>query len=1069
MLFRNKIIYKITLVLSIFAFVCVSFADYNWQNPAVTAVNREIMRATFTPFASQSDASLDGTKSDRRISLNGKWKFNLVEKPSQRPLDFFKEGFDASKWAEINVPSCWVLEGYGIPIYTNIVYPFPKNPPFIDENGVNGNPVGSYIKSFEIPEDWNGNEVFVHFAGVDSAFYVWVNGKPVGYSEDNRLPAEFNITRFLKKGKNTIAAQVFRWCDGSYFEDQDGWRMAGIYRDVYLYTTPKVRIADFFARSELADDFKSADLKVSVTLKNYDDSKYTTSKIKATLVDNCGKEIASREFETGYLEGNGAEKVFDISMPVTNPLLWSHEVPNLYSLYITHSDNGKTLESVMCKTGFRKVEVRGYELLLNGKVLKVKGVNRVEHDPVYGKTVRKKFTEKDVRLMKECNINCVRTAHFPHETNFYDLCDEYGLLVIDEANVESHAMGTYMGHGEGSLADKAEWKNQVVERISRMIARDKNHPSVIMWSLGNEAGNGENFVAMHKAAHVLDSTRPTHYHFQDGPVSCDVLGGGVAGKRGSRYETLEELQEQIDWNKDPRPYIINEYAHAMGNAIGNLEEYVAMFENNERFTGACIWDWVDQGLKKIGPDGKPFWAYGGDFGDTPNDGNFCFNGIIFADRTYSAKFDTVKYSYQYFDFEFLDETSGFLIIKNKYMFLNADNFEFEWEIKSEGKTLKKGSFVCDISAQKNGTVKIKAFDEIDLPHSPDLLFTIRAKTRADQPWAEAGFVVASKQFEISKWNFEIPEVNNASNFKVSQNSNEILITGKNVSAKIDKNTGELRDYTVNGKGVIKSMTFSPARASIDNDRLFREVAKSLCDLNVKVLSVVTDVKNGIPTFTIEKEFSQVIVSVKDFENGDDGALIKLDKPKIVKTPYSFFVSEMLTFLEDGSILVKSHITPNNVTFDIPRLGYDLLTFAGFENVKWYGRAFDSYADRKNNAFIDLYSRTVDELFVNYPYPQANGNIADTRWASLYNKNGAKFTVYANQALNVSVSHYSTKNLNDALHPYDLKKMSETLMYVDCVHAPIGNGSCGPSVPLKKYKIKNKPHSFEFVIDPINVK
>ncbi len=738
----------------------------------------------------------------------------------------------------------------------------------------------------------------------------------------------------------------------------------------------------------------------------------------------------------------------------------------MYGLTVTHFDGDKTLESVFARTAFRKIEAKGYKLLLNGKVIKIKGVNRVEHDPVSGKTIREKFTEQDARLMKECNINCVRTAHFPQETKFYDYCDEYGILVIDEANVESHAMGTYMGHGKGSLADKPEWRNTVVERMTRMIARDKNHPSVVMWSLGNEAGNGENFVAMHKAARLMDSTRLTHYHFQDGPVSCDVLGGGVAGKRGSRYETFAEIQEQIDWNKDPRPYTINEYAHAMGNAIGNLEEYVAMFENNERFTGACIWDWVDQGLEKVGLDGKKFWAYGGDFGDTPNDGNFCFNGIIFADRTYSSKFDIVKYAYQNFDFEFLDASSGVLIVKNKHFFTNANAFEFEWELKSLGKTIAKGDFTCDISASENGTVIIKELADLDIPKFNDLHFGIRVKTRADSAWAKAGFVVASKQIELNKYNYAIPSAREAKgNFSINENSDKFQIKGENVSASIDKKTGELRDYSVNGKGVLKSLNFSPARASIDNDRLFREIAKSLCDLNVKVKSLKVEMQNASPVVLIEKEYSQIITSVKDFENGDDGALIKLAKPKIIKTPYSFIVNERIAFRNDGSLLVRSKIEPKGVTFDIPRLGYDLLTFEGFENFKWYGRGpFDTYADRKNSAFIDLYSGTVDEQFVNYPYPQANGNKADTRWAKLSNKNGVSFKVCSTIPLNVSVSHYTTKNLNDALHPYELKKIPETLMYVDCAHAPIGNGSCGPAVPLKKYKVRNEAVEFEFLID-----
>ena len=664
--------------------VSLQAAPNDWENVKVTGINKEAPHATLMPFSSVKEASIDRSSSPFYKSLNGVWKFNWVRTPEERPMDFYKQDFDDSDWSDIPVPSSWQMKGFGQPIYTNIKYPHDRNPPFIQ--GDNGNSVGSYRRSFRFSgKSWKEREVFIHFGGVDSCFYLWVNGEKVGYSQSSRTPAEFNITGYLKDGENQLAVQVFRWCDGSYLEDQDGWRMSGLYRDVYLYSVPKTHIRDFFLTSELNEDFSSAQFNAEVKLRNYADFDLAVQYVELILADVEGAVVSRKKQFAGFISSND-EMTMNVSMQVEAPALWSHENPNLYNVYLVqHGIGGRVLEVVTSRFGFRKVEVKGLELFLNGKSIIVKGVNRVEHDALEGKHVRREMAELDVKLYKRHNINTVRTSHYPHDEYFYDLCDEYGILVIDEANVESHGMG----YDEDTLAIRPEWKDQHVERARLMLERDKNHPSVVIWSHGNEAGTGENITAMDDFVHARDKTRPTHYHFSYGPKNCDILGGGRLGKASNRYPSVDLLEQQAAYQveTDKRPFMINEYAHAMGNAVGNLQEYVDLFNKYPSLVGGCIWDWVDQGLIKDGPDGKPFWAYGGDFGDKPNDGNFCLNGLVFPDRSVNSKTLETKKAYQDFSFSVKD---GKVDIFNAYYFIDSSPFYFTWELRRDGKRIKDG-------------------------------------------------------------------------------------------------------------------------------------------------------------------------------------------------------------------------------------------------------------------------------------------------------------------------------------------------------------------------------------------
>ena len=643
-------------------------ADRDWENVDVTSFNKEPPHATLMPFASIEQASLKKQDSPYFHSLNGEWKFNWVKLPGERPVDFFKTTYDDTGWADIDVPSNWQMKGFGLPIYTNAPYPFVDEgrPTYPTVSGSsNGNPVGSYRRSFKLPENWGVRQVFIHFDGVSSAFYIWVNGEKVGYSQGSRTPAEFNLTPYLVPGENQLAVQVYRWSDGSYLEDQDGWRMSGIYRDVYLYSTPPLHMRDFFITTQLDEHYRDAVLNAEVALRNYSDQFHPQGSLEMVLENAAGEAIGRVSRNTDTIDAD-TEKTVNLSMPVINPLKWSHEHPSLYSVYLQLKDGqGVVTEVLTSEFGFRQLEIVGSELLLNGKPVMFKGVNRVEHDPRTGKYVSPEVALKDVLLMKRHNINSVRTAHYPHDPYFYELADRYGLLILDEANVESHGMG----YRDYTLAKDPAWEAQHVERARNMVERDKNHPSVVMWSHGNETGNGANIAAMDDYCHQRDPTRPTHYHFMDEPRSSDILGGGTPGFEHKRYMSLEQLVAMATYKGDDRPVVHNEYAHAMGNAIGNLAEYVEIYEKYPKLIGGHIWDWVDQGLVMrrvdyqqyavVAPDGSLddtdiFMGYGGVLGDKPNSGNFCMNGIVFADRSLNGKIQEVKKAYQDIAFKAVD-------------------------------------------------------------------------------------------------------------------------------------------------------------------------------------------------------------------------------------------------------------------------------------------------------------------------------------------------------------------------------------------------------------------------------
>ena len=775
------------------------------KNPKIFNVNRVEPHTYYIPFANSENAlSQKNDESPFYKSLNGTWKFNWVKNPSDRPVDFYKPDYDVSKWDDIKVPANWELSGYGIPIYVNQPYEWTKepNPPRVPHDY---NPVGSYRQNFTIPKDWKNRQVFIHFGAVKSAFYIWINGKNVGFSEGSKTPAEWNITKYLKKGDNTVALQIFRWSAGSYLECQDFWRISGIERDVFLYSTPNIAISDFFAKTNLTNDYKDALFNLVVFIKQYSATIPPNLMVEYEIIDFSGITITSDKEDVSF---SGKDKTkLTFNKLITNPEKWTAETPNLYTLLISLKSGDKTLETVKHKIGFRTSEIKNGQLLVNGVPVLLKGLNRHEHDPVTGHVISKELMLKDIALMKQNNINTIRTSHYPDDPYWYELCDKYGLYVIDEANIESHGMG----YGARSLAKDTTWMDAHLDRVKSMVERDKNHPSVIIWSMGNEAGDGVNFSVCYKWIHEHDSTRPVHYE--------RALLGPNTDIYCPMYASIGYI-ERYGQKPQERPLIMCEYAHAMGNSTGNLQDYWDVIEKYDQLQGGSIWDWVDQGLLKTDSTGTDYFAYGGDFGpdDVPSDGNFCINGIVSPDREAHPALAEVKKVYQYVKFN--PAMNGFGVeIKNMYDFISLKNFTIIWEIKADGKTLKTGELKNpDIAPKQTKTIMV-------LPHEfrktdgIEYFINLSAITNFETGLIPKGFEIASGQIAIpSNRKTELFLTDNFSVLKIAENENLMEIIANNFRVSFDKNFGQIIFYKFYDNELIKTGPVPNFwRAPTDND------------------------------------------------------------------------------------------------------------------------------------------------------------------------------------------------------------------------------------------------------------
>ncbi len=1016
----------------------------DWENTAVNGINRELPHATFLSCPDELSAIQDIYEfSINYKNLDGYWKFKWVEKPADTPKNFYDPFFMAFDWDDIAVPGDWQMYGYDYPIYSNIIYPFPMNQPQMPDDY---NPVGCYKTDFLVPAEWQNYQIYLHFGAVNSAMYVWVNGNRVGYSEDSKLPAEFNITPFIKTGSNHLAVQVFRWCDGSYLEDQDFWRLSGIERSVYITAVPPVRIFDFYAKSSLDNSYKHGRFSVNVQVKNHLPDLQKNYSLRANIYKEDYVPVFSH-LKKFTISGNGST-----SLTFTNELKnvekWSAEKPNLYILtLLLYSDQDSLLEATSCKIGFRTVEIKNAQLLVNGKPVMLKGVNRHEHDPETGHVISLESMRQDIQLMKQFNINAVRTSHYPNDPRWYKLCDQYGLYVIDEANVEAHG---YADQGDHNLAHNPDYQKPILERVQRMVERDKNHPSIIIWSLGNEAGDGPNFNAAYQWLKQRDPDRPVQYEPAGENEHTDIICPMYA-KVGTK-SWGKNLQQYFDSGLD-RPLILCEYAHSMGNSTGNLKDYWDFIYAHKSFQGGFIWDWVDQGFAKLTRQGQLYWAYGGDYEPegVHNDGNFCINGLVFPNRSPHPALWEVKKQYQNINFKRADQRRLLFTVTNRFQFTNLNEFHIIWDLMANGKIVKTGE-LKRLHLKPGETQVINLDKKIRLNNGAENILTFHAVTTQASPLIAVGHEIAAEQFQLT------PPVNNYTNgsrqipdIQLREAADSLIITGNNFRVIFDRQKASFISWQVDGIELVKQ---GPAtnfwRAPTDNDygNNMPQRCKIWRNAGQQVVMNALTIQQKIPS-EIKLDFYQTLTSI------------------------AFKQTLTYTVWGNGEILVENRLTQGSMALlDLPRFGMTMIMPPEFNWLQWYGRGpHENYWDRNDGAFVDLYSGYVADQYVPYIRPQENGYKTDVRWFSLTNQQGRGFKVTGQPLLCFSALHNLIEDFDDGdkkqqRHTIDIKKRDLVALNIDYKQTGVGGDDSWGALPLPHYTLRPRNYFYSFLLSPV---
>ncbi|HYQ56662.1 MAG TPA: glycoside hydrolase family 2 TIM barrel-domain containing protein [Draconibacterium sp.] len=1053
------------IILVFILFTSTLFAQNNiWEDPTYIGRNKLPARATSYSYASADDALEGNRDNSRMISLNGTWKFNFVERSEDRPVDFYKQ--DVSGWNDIDVPSNWEMQGYGQPIYRNSGYTFGDvdnrfavNPPFITRD----NPVGSYARTFTIPEDWSDKKIILHFGGVSSAMYVYVNEKQVGYSQDSRLPAEFDITEFVKSGENKLAVQVFRWSDGSYLEDQDHWRMSGIHREVMLLAQPKVAIEDFFVRTRLAANYQDALLQIRPTVTRgatIDTEGWT---LEAELYSPNNNTIFEKPLTTNV------NSILNERYPhrdnvyfglmeekITSPELWSAEKPSLYTLVLSLKDaEGNIVEARSAKIGFREVETKNGQLYVNGKSIKLYGVNRHDHDHERGKSVTREDMENDVLLMKRFNFNAVRTSHYPNDPYFYDMCDKYGLYVIDEANIESHGLGGY-------FTNQSEWHMAFLGRVVRMVERDKNHPSIISWSLGNESGTGPNHAAASGWVKNFDPTRFVHYEGAQGsPEHVDYIAYGTPeyqnlGRTANptdpdyvdvisrMYPSLEDLEKLARSPYISRPIMECEYAHAMGNSLGNFQEYWDLMHSYPNLIGGFIWDWIDQGILKTDANGNESFAYGGDFGDQPNDNNFCMNGIIASNRTPKPQTWEAKYVMQRLQFTPVNLEKGLVRMLSRFNFTNLAEYDVSWTLSEDATEIQSGKLAdLNLNPGESKVVEIP-FKEFSTKANAEYWLRISVQLKEDKNWAKAGHELAKQQFRLPIETAEsIKKQTKLANPVFSETDELIVVTSKDFKAEISKTSGLIVSYTNNGEQLIKS-ALEPYfwRPLTDNDERGWRAQQ--------LLSVWENLPENLTLNSLDADASTLSVHTN-----------LIYQNLALKLAY--------TFENDGTVGVDFDLSiPENMPEPI-RIGMTMGVSTNLQQMSFYGKGpFENYSDRNRAAEIDIYAATVDDFYYNYTKPQESSNHSEVRWLALTNNRNSGLMVVGGTPLQTSVWPYIAENIREAQHPTELEKADRVTVNISHKMAGIGGNDSWTinARPIDKYRLLDKTYNYKFKLVPV---
>ena len=1020
----------------------------DWENQQVVARHKEPGHVTRIPYADERTAmARDRTALCRALTaspyvklLNGDWRFRWAPNPDAAPQEFFRPDYAEQDWGTIRVPSNWQMEGFGTPMYTNVQYPFSID----DLPGVphDDNPVGCYRTTFDLPDDWRDRQVYIVFEGVDSAFYLWINGQVVGYSQGSRLPAEFNITSYLEPGENLLAVRVYRWSDGSYLEDQDHWRLSGIYRDVYLLALPPLHIRDYCVRTMLNDDYKDATLQLQVAIENAAASSQTAHDLQVKLVDAEGESVFAPL--TVPVAGDEGESALNLEQRIAAPAKWSAEKPCLYTLLLAlRGPSGEVLQIESCKVGFRRVEVIDEQLHVNGVPILIKGVNRHDHDPVHGKAVPLEMMIQDAVLMKRHNINAVRTSHYPNDPRWLDLCDRYGLYVFDEANVESHGVWD-------RLAKDPTWKHAFMERAMRMVERDKNHPSVIVWSLGNESGYGPNHDAMAHWIHRHDPTRLVYYNPAKNAPIVDILSQEM-------YPMVDRLVELGTEEGETRPVIVCEYAHSMGNGPGNLKEYWDVMDAHKRLQGGFVWDWIDQGIRQVTADGQVWYAYGGDFGDEPNDGSFCINGMLFPNRTPQPGLIEYKKVIQPVKIEPIDLADGVVKITNRYQFSDMSGLDISWTLSRDGTTAQEGQLAgLNLAPGKSQEVTIPYRQPVLEPGSEywlELRFTLKEKTL----WAEAGHVVAWEQFPLP---FEGAPVqatptNEMPAIDLKRSESETILHGSDFVLAFSHEAGTITSLRYEGQELVEGgPRLNIWRAPTENDAGHGE-QHAEARWREAGLDRLSHQVRGI---TVEQPRPQIArIVVRSFVCAPD-------------RDAGFDCTYTYTIYGSGDIIIETHVIPGEGLPFLPRIGLQMTLPSALNTFTWYGRGpHESYVDRKEGAPVGLYRGSVDEQYVPYVVPQENGNKTDVRWVALTDETGlGLLAVGRRPLLEVSAHHYTTQDLAEAKHTCELVRRPEITLNLDHRQSGLGSESCGPGT-LPQYLIQPEETRFVVRLRPLSAR
>ncbi|MEC0249120.1 glycoside hydrolase family 2 TIM barrel-domain containing protein [Paenibacillus chitinolyticus] len=1106
----------------------------DWENLDVLERDRLPARTSFIPYGEEKEAlTYAGERSDRTLLLNGTWAFRYTGSPEEAPAGFYEPEFDASAWDRLPVPSCWQLHGYGAPHYTDLYYPFPVDPPRVPAD----NPTGSYRREFTLPDDWTDKDIVIGFHGVDSAYNVWLNGEYVGYSEGSRLTAEFDLTPFVRSGRNVLAVQVYQWSAGSYLEDQDMWWLSGIFRDVVLTARPKLHLQNIRVDAGLDEACRHGLLSVKMTVakaagraahigvhsgehtgehagaltgtRHGNQSRSQAGTLSAagaasrpfTLVwklrDHDGNLVVSgkesgvaNSGETDGTAKNGMERSLTIEAEINEPRKWSAETPYLYDLIVTLLDEeGEVLETTALKTGFRRIEVKGGLMLVNGKAIRLRGVNRHDHHPDTGRTVTPETMEKDIRMMKQHNINAVRTAHYPNDPRFYDLCDRYGLYVMDETDLETHGF-ELIGDANRLSADPA-WEHAYVDRMRRMVMRDENHPSIIMWSLGNESGFGCNHEAMYKWCRSYDSTRLVHYEGDREGKACDVFS--------TMYSSPEKMRGFGEMKELDKPHILCEYAHAMGNGPGGLQHYEELFRTYPRLQGGFVWEWIDHGLRRKKADGREYFAYGGDYGDQPNNGNFCIDGLVTPDRTPSPGLMEYKKTIEPISVEIAgwepgsNEGAAELIIRNHYDFISLQNFRCTWKLEADGRLVGGGpAELPDLAAGEEGTLRIPLPVLAAAEGDPaEYWLTVRIVLASPAAWAEEGHEIAWAQFPLhacsegaagaainsaaespagaSEGQMAASQAHGgegsaadsaaapagrasvsagtgetAAAIRVEEADRLLTLTGADFTLVFDRGRGRIASWRHAGTPVIAEgggPRLALWRAPIDNDMYV------VADWRKAYVHMAADDVRGSGWERLADGSVRVTVSIRT-------------APPVYA--WGFACTWAYTVHADGTVDLTVQGEPDGTPPDmLPRIGLRMELPGSMDRVTWYGLGpGESYPDSRQAVRMGLYDAAVDDLRFPYVKPQESGNRSDVRWAYLRGVQGSGLLAAGQPTFDFGAGRYTPEDLEAASHECDLVPRDYVTLHLDYKQNGLGSNSCGPK-QLPPHVLE--PQAFRFAV------